>query len=969
MEIRNYTLKEQRDIPEYQMTGYVFEHNQSGARIFYAYAPKDDNQVFSISFLTPPSNDCGIPHILEHSVLNGSEKYPVKEPFVELLKGSLNTFLNAITFPDKTMFPVASRNEKDFMNLAGVYLDAVFHPLSMKNRILFEQEGWHYDLGSPSDEITYNGVVYNEMKGAYSEPEEGLSVLVNKTLYPDTIYSRNSGGDPLEIPKLSYDEYREFYHHYYHPSNSYIYFYGNGDIKKHLEWLDEEYLSHYSRQEKVPDIPLQKPLTANRTAFGHYAVSEGENQVERTFLTYAMMLDPVEDVVEYNGLTMLDEMLVNVEASPLRLALLEAGIGQSVSMSVETSLQQPLLTITARNAETSQMEAFVRVIEETVAGIVKNGYDPKLVEATLNSEEFALRESDFGSVPKGLMLGIGCMDSWLYGRSPMEFLPYEEAIRTIRNDPRYFEKLTAKVFKPGRHHVTAVLEPEVDLNVRLEKQTRDYLAAYKRSLSQEQVQQLVDETKRIRAFQEEEDDPESLRTLPLLKREDLTQIKPLESAREVSLEGGTVSVYDGDTNHIVYADLEFDLNHVPEDKLCDARLLANVFGLFDTDKYSFTELDNEIGRKMGDMEVGNRCLARMDGGFNPSMIIRFKFLPSRTEQAFSLMKEMLLHSHYDMKERVREQINRRRIGMEEDLSAGGHSTALHRCFSYFSPLEAYQQKLTGLDYFDYLTDLSVHFDEKWPQIYQHLLEVSSMLFVRPRLRIRLTLTREDEGRVLNACEDLFESLPDKVSPLESSRIVRVKPAVRNEGLITPGKVQYVACAGHYHRPYMGDLLVMGNILELDYLWSRVRAQGGAYGCMKAISRMGYLGMVSYRDPNLEQTLDAYREAGRFMQQFDCDEREITKYIIGTMAQLDSAKTVSMKGKEAHDCLEALIPRGETVRLGREVVETTPEKIRRCSEVLEQAMSEPYLCVVGTEEKIRQNADKFMNIRTLKQEEA
>ena len=512
MDIPHYTLVEKKEVPEYHLTGYLFRHDLTGARLFFAIAPGDDNKVFSATFLTRPDNDCGVPHILEHCMLNGSDKYPVKEPFVELLKGSLNTFLNAMTFPDKTMFPVASRNDKDFENLMDVYLDAVFHPRLLKDPNIFRQEGWHMELNDENEPITYKGVVYNEMKGAYSDPETVLADLVEKAMYPDNAYSKDSGGNPEFIPDLTYDEFCAFYRKYYHPSNSYLFFYGDLDMEYYLDKVDKEYLSTFT---KVPEtlpahIDLQRRFEIPVETYGSYGITEDDDPSRKTYLSYSVMLDPVTTAEDYYAIDMLAEIIGGVEASPLKKALIDAGIGQSISVSVDLSRQQPVFEIVAKNAEAFQKDDFVRIIRKTLSDCVQNGYDPDLVEATVASSEFTLREQNYGSTPPGLILNIMVMDSWLYGGDPMQNLFYEKALDHIHKTKGLFEDLTKRLILENHHVVVCVLKPQAGLTLRTEEKTARKLKEYKDSLTPDQIRQLVRTTKEFTAWQQKPDRAEDL---------------------------------------------------------------------------------------------------------------------------------------------------------------------------------------------------------------------------------------------------------------------------------------------------------------------------------------------------------------------------------------------------------------------------------------------------------------------------
>ena len=963
MDIPHYTLVEKKEVPEYHLTGYLFRHDLTGARLFFAIAPGDDNKVFSATFLSRPDNDCGVPHILEHCMLNGSDKYPVKEPFVELLKGSLNTFLNAMTFPDKTMFPVASRNDKDFENLMDVYLDAVFHPRLLKDPNIFRQEGWHMELNDENEPITYKGVVYNEMKGAYSDPETVLADLVEKAMYPDNAYSKDSGGNPEFIPDLTYDEFCAFYRKYYHPSNSYLFFYGDLDMEYYLDKVDKEYLSTFT---KVPEtlpahIDLQRRFEIPVETYGSYGITEDDDPSRKTYLSYSVMLDPVTTAEDYYAIDMLAEIIGGVEASPLKKALIDAGIGQSISVSVDLSRQQPVFEIVAKNAEAFQKDDFVRIIRKTLSDCVQNGYDPDLVEATVASSEFTLREQNYGSTPPGLILNIMVMDSWLYGGDPMQNLFYEKALDHIHKTKGLFEDLTKRLILENHHVVVCVLKPQAGLTLRTEEKTARKLKEYKDSLTPDQIRQLVRTTKEFTAWQQKPDRAEDLDKLPLLKREDLKPASLVKHAFVEQKDGIDISVYEDDTNHVVYFADYFNMDHLPEDLIPYASLLSLTLGMMDTDRFTYTEVDNEIGKRLGSLSFTVRTVIRKDNTFIPYLVLSSKFLSGKTNISFDLIKEILFHTHFDDTARLKEVIENELINMQQNLLYSGSSVALSRCRSYFDPAAAYQQKASGIDYYLFLKDLSANFDQKKEETVDKLKKTLDILARRDNVRIRITAQKDEKDMVEKEALDMLKEAPLGPSAYQSSSVVRVVPEEKDEAFITPGKINFVARCGRFTKPYDGYMAVMGQILSLDYLWNRVRVQGGAYGASKSISLQGNLGMASYRDPNLAKTLKVYEEAAEWGRTFECSEREMTKYIIGTMALLDPVRTVQMKGREAHEMLETGRTDEEILTISRQVMETTPQKVREASAIIGEAMKEPFICVEGSESAIKANQGLFKHI--------
>lgn len=646
-----YELIQQEEIQDVHAKGYLLKHKKSGARVMLL-ANDDENKVFNIAFRTPPANSTGVAHIIEHTVLCGSEKFPLKDPFVELVKGSLNTFLNAMTYPDKTMFPVASCNDADFQNLMDVYLDAVFHPNIYKNEKIFQQEGWHYHLEQESDPLTYNGVVYNEMKGAFSSADEVLNREVFNTLFPDTAYGVESGGDPKVIPSLSYEEFLDFHRKYYHPSNSYIYLYGNMDMKEKLDWLDREYLSKFDAIEVDSRIQLQKPFGETKDVTLSYPILEHEEEADNTYLSYNMVAGTTLDVKLNVAFSVLEYALLDAPGAPVKQALLDAQIGKDVEGSYEDGILQPYFQIVAKNANASDKERFLNVIHDTLQKIVDKGIDKKAVLAGINYFEFRFREADYASYPKGLMYGIDVFDSWLYDdEKPWMHLKqlavFEELKKEVEHG--YYEALIQRYLLDNPHSSIVTLVPKKGLAEKEEQETAEKLAAYKATLSREELQKLIKQTKALEEFQEAEDSEEAKQCIPLLKRSDISR-DSVRLYNEEHRQGDTVLLHHNlFTNGIAYVDLLFDTKQVPDELVSYMGILKSVLGLVSTEHYTYSELFNEINANTGGIHCGlqvfqkpaeNKDCTRMFG-------IRMKCLYPKLDFAFEMVKEILTTSKLD----------------------------------------------------------------------------------------------------------------------------------------------------------------------------------------------------------------------------------------------------------------------------------------------------------------------------------
>ena len=524
-DLTTYEVLKDEDLKGIKAKGKLLKHKKSGARVLLV-ENDDNNKVFSIAFRTPPSDSTGVPHIMEHSVLCGSKNFPAKDPFVELVKGSLNTFLNAMTYPDKTVYPVASCNDKDFQNLMHVYMDAVLYPNIYNHDKTFRQEGWSYKLDEKDGEISYNGVVYNEMKGAFSSPEGVLDRVVLNTLFPDNCYANESGGDPEVIPQLTYEQFLDFHRTYYHPSNSYIYLYGDMDMEEKLRWLDEEYLCHYDKKDVNSEIHLQKPFDEVQEKTFEYSIASDESTEENTFLSYNKVIGTTLDRELYQAFEILDYALLSAPGAPLKKALTDAGIGKDIMGSYDNGVYQPIFSVVAKNAEESQKDEFVKVIEDVLRGQVKNGINQKALLAGINYNEFRYREADFGNYPKGLMYGLQVMDSWLYDENqPFIHIEALETFEFLKNKvgTGYYEELIQKYLLDNTHGAIVVVRPEQGRTARLDAQLQDKLQKYKESLSEAEVEKLVADTKALEEYQSEPEAIENLEKIPVLRREDISR--------------------------------------------------------------------------------------------------------------------------------------------------------------------------------------------------------------------------------------------------------------------------------------------------------------------------------------------------------------------------------------------------------------------------------------------------------------
>ncbi|MCM1308463.1 MAG: insulinase family protein [Butyrivibrio sp.] len=960
-------LKEER-IEELKSDGFLLRHRKSGARVLLM-SNDDDNKVFCIGFRTPPPDSTGVPHILEHSVLCGSAKYPAKDPFIELAKGSLNTFLNAMTYPDKTMYPVASCNDADFKNLTDVYMDAVLHPNIYTREEIFRQEGWHYELESVDAPLQYNGVVYNEMKGAFSSPDDVLARYCLNSLYPDTSYGVESGGDPACIPDLSYEDFVGFHKKLYHPSNSYIYIYGDCDMEERLEYLDREYLSKYDAISVDSEIAVQKPFDSMQKSEAEYSVTEDEGCEGKTYLAYNVSVGSFEDKELYLAARVLDYALFSAPGAPVKQALIDAGIGEDIMCYYESDLRQPMYTIAAKNTDADKEERFLSIIRDTLSGLVENGINKDALLAGINTMEFSYREADFGRFPKGLMYGLSLMGTWLYDEErPFDRLAQNASFEFLKSNvgTGYFEGLVKKYFLDNKHASLVVLHPAKNLTARTEAETAAKLAGYKASLAAEELEALVNKTKALKEYQSEPSTEEELRSIPLLSREDISrEVQPLYN--DILTVGGvTVDRHNIYTNGIGYMNLSFDIANVGDGELPYVGLLGEVIGYISTSRHSFDELSNEVDKHTGGIFPDFATYRKINDFDDVSarFSVRCKALSGEYKTALELIREMMFESKFDDGKRLKEILAEVKLKLQSRLLANGHSTAVNECCAQFDKASRYGVLTSGVAYYNFIAGLYDNFDSRREEITAALERMTERIFVKDRLIVSFTGDDEVYDEVKPWLEAFADALPDG----------GFEPCARNFsfekkriGYKTASQVNYVARCGDFTRAgikYSPSLKVLKTILGYDYLWLNVRVKGGAYGCMNGYGISGTSFFCSYRDPNVTATDEIYDGIEEYVRSFDANEREMTKYIIGTFSEIDTPLTPSGKGGRSFDSYL----RGadeeyyKKDRLG--VLETTKDDINALADTVKAVLDGGYLCVVGNGDKIEEESRIFDEVKSL-----
>jgi len=967
-DLAEYEILDEHRVEDVQSDGFILRHKKSGARIAIL-SNNDDNKVFYIGFRTPPEDETGVPHIIEHTTLCGSKKFPVKDPFIELAKGSLNTFLNAMTYPDKTVYPVASCNDQDFKNLMDVYLDAVFNPNITKYEEIFKQEGWHYELTGKDDELKINGVVYNEMKGAYSSPDEVLSSQIYRSLFPDNTYSKDSGGNPEYIPKLTYEAYLDFYHKYYHPSNSYIYLYGDMDVVERLEWLDKEYLSLYDYKKVNSEINKQPAFDEIKNVEAQYSITMDDSQENKTYLSYNRVVGDTLDEMLYQAFDVLDYALVSSPGAPVKQALIDAGIGDDVYGSYDAGILQPVFSFVAKNANASQADEFESIIENTLKEVVKTGINKEALLAGINSSEFKFREADFGQFPKGLLFGLNCLDSWLFDdMKPFIHLECLGTFAKLRKavDTDYFEKLIQEYLLDNTHGSSVTVKPKRGLGNEREEALAKELSDYKASLSDEEIKKLIEDTEHLKKYQEEPSSDEDLRKLPMLTRADMKKNAMPFSNIEDELLDVKVVRHDIESNGIDYISFLFDAGDFAQSELGYLGFFTNALGLVSTEKYSYTDLANATNIYTGGISTGTASHPDIKdrNNFVFKFEVKLKVLEKNLDKALELMEQMLLSSDFTDTKRLGELVAQIKARLQANLSSSGHLVAAMRSMSSFSRYALYQDELKGIAFYRSICRIEKELSESPKSVSDKLAAIAKKLFARNRMLISFTGNNEAYCNAKPSLEKVIAGF-DKMSAVGNQAEVHFNTA--KEAFIDASQIQYVAKTGDFiceGYEYTGALRLLRIILSYDYLWINVRVKGGAYGCMNTFLRSGESYFVSYRDPNLSDTLDVYDRIPEYIKSFSPDERDMTKYIIGTFSALDTPMNPEAKGSRSLSAYLEGITYEQIQKERNEILNAQPEDIRRLADLVEAVLKKDSICVIGNENMIKESAGLFENVEKL-----
>jgi Zn-dependent M16 (insulinase) family peptidase len=949
-----FELIEERKIEEINTVARRYRHVKTGADLL-SLSNDDENKVFGITFRTPPPDSTGVAHILEHSVLGGSEKYPLKEPFVQLVKGSLKTFLNAMTYPDRTVYPVASTNLQDFYNLVDVYLDAVLHPLITPHHL--DQEGWHYELESVDAPLKYKGVVFNEMKGAYSSPDGLLYRHSQQALFPDNAYGLDSGGDPTVIPQLTYQQFKDFHSTYYHPSNALIYFYGDDDPEERLRILDA-YLSKFDARPVNAEIAPQPRFPAPRRVTRSYGVDASSDQTPKAFVQVNWLLPAADDSELVMGLSMLSYALVSTQASPLRKTLIDSGLGEDLTGGgLSVYLREMTFAVGMKGVTPGRDMEVEELILSTLARLADEGIERDMIEAAYNTFEFSLRENNTGSTPRGLSTMMRALRNWVYGRDPLEAIAFEAALAAVRRqidtNPTYFQDLIREHLLENPHRVTLVLTPDPELNAKLAAEEEERLAAVRAKLDKAALEKIVENTLELKRRQETPDSPEQLALLPTLKLTDLDrEVKTIPS--EVGeVHGARLLYHDLFTNGIVYLDLGFDLHGLSPDLLPYARLFLQSLTEMGTEKEDFVKLSQRIGRTTGGIYPSTFVSSKREDPEGVAwLLVHGKATMAQAPAMLEIMRDIVLTVKLDNPERMRQIVLKNKARSESSLTPSGHSVVDGRLRAGYSTASWASEQMGGLEHLFFLRRIANEIDTDWPSVLAKLEAVRQQVINRRSMIVNVTLDSDNWREFEPSLRELVSAIPVREAETTSWYAPRVP---ENEGLSIPAQVNYVGKGANLYQlgyEYHGSIHVITNHLRTAYLWDKIRVQGGAYGAFCRFSHhSGVFTYLSYRDPNLLETLSVYDSAPEYLRNLSLSDDDLTKSIIGAIGTMDAYQLPDAKGETAL----ARYLLGETdesrQKTRDEVLGTTAADFRRFADALDAVRREGNVVVLGSGEAL------------------
>lgn len=931
-----------QDLPELKASLCRMVYEKNGAELVWLDRA-DDNKTFAIAFKTIPQDDTGVFHILEHSVLCGSQKYPVKEPFVEMLKSSLQTFLNAFTFPDKTVYPVCSRNDQDFLNLIDVYMDAVLHPLSLADPFAFRQERWHYELDSAQGDLRCNGVVYNEMKGAFADPDTVLGAEMNRLLFPDNCYGFVSGGHPAHITELTYENYLTSHARYYHPSNARIFLDGKVDLEKVLEKLNL-YLSAYERLTVDAQIPMQAPVCpAERVCC--YEVGQEESGKKRGILARGWVLGSYADQERILACSVLARVLCGCNDAPLKKVLLEQGMAEDVAFQVIDGVQQPYAQLVIRNIDEADKERIWKAIRRTLEELAEKGIDRSRLNAVINRMEFAAREKDFGTIPRGLVYCLSALESWLYGGDPAQNLCQEQVFRSLRDkmNEGYFERFIQNVLLDNPHQANLSMLPSVTLEADRRRCEQKRLQSCKEAWDEHTVQTVIEQFHQLKARQNRSDTPEELSALPMLSLTDIPETVP-EIPQVRSRIDNTILLHQPlESDGILYLDLYFSLRDIPQEQLSEIAFFARLLGQVATVHWDVARLRSEIEGNLGQFGAFVTSFAAADHGDQafPCLVVSTSLLESKKKEALQLVDEVLNYSLFTDCESIHSLLRQARLTLEQGALQMGNAYAAQRAAASFSANSAVLEAFHGIEQLRWLQRAERSFEQQGATLCGQMTQLSRILFARERVTVSVTGPCDKEW-----ISELLSVLPSAV--MGEPAAYQAAP-IRREGFQIPAEVGFAAKVANLHAigsHYSGIAALSTHVLTYGFLWNAIRVQGGAYGTGLSVRANGDVTITSYRDPNVGKSLVTFSQIGEALRAFCGSGEALDKYIISTVGEMEPLLTARAQGMRA----AGLYFTRHTPKMRRQIrsglLHATREELSCFSQVLDDICAAAGICVIG-----------------------
>lgn len=965
-----FKLDSVKEEPSIDSTIMIFTHIKTGAKLMYI-KNEDTQRVFDITFRTPVSDNTGVNHIIEHSVLDGSKNYPVKSPFQEMLKSSLGSFINAMTSTDYTTYPVASTNEQDLENLMGVYLDAVFFPNLTTNSKIFKQEGWRYELPSKDSPVSVNGVVYSEMKGNYSNPQWLLRNAVNQSLFPDTSNKWDSGGNPEGILTLTEKQFVSTYKRNYTPSNSYIYLYGKLDIEKYLQFIDKNYLSKFDKVKVDTSIKTQKPLSNIPEKVVAYPVTQGSDTKGKAYLSLNYVTSNIEDKETNTALSFLSYLLTGTENAPLKKALTDSGIAENISSSFTMQGIQPVFSIVAANSDEASKEIFQKTIQNTLQNIYKNGFDKDFLKSALASYDISLRYEKLitpALAGKGIILSQTSLGTWIYDKDPTLYFETDSVMKKIMGSDvnKYFQNLIGKCLLSNKHNSLVILKPEAGLENKSIENLSKKLSDYKKQAGEKGIASLLKDTKDFNEWQKSTDSKEAIKTLPKLSLKDIKPELPNLDYNVEDHSGIKVLTHNADLNGISSINLYFDTSKVPQDKLPYLSLLSALLGNVNTKKYTNEELSNEMLQYMGSPVVfvpSAVADSKNPDKYSPKMQVSFMTPDDNISKSLDIVKEIISNSEFNDKQKIKQIIEQNKASLEMILTSGSGMAAIMRMNSYMTESGRYSDELTGYPYYEFLQDINSNFDSKWDQISKNLMDTCNLVFNKNGLVASHSGDEKGAQIFIKDLGRISSELNTQILPQQKYTFAQPE---KNTAFSSISKVQTIIQAGDLKKAgytYSGKMMVLQNVLDMGYLWNKVRTTGGAYGVQSSFSSNGRVMLISMSDPNLKETLEAFKGAVDYLKNFEASDDEMANYIIGAVKSYVNLKTTGplMEGTLCDSLYLTNSSVKELLEFEKEALSTTPQDIRNYGDMLDKILKQNIYFVEGSKDKIEQNKQLFNQI--------